>query len=309
VQIGERLPVFTSSAVANVGSTTSVSYVDTGLTLEVEPSVQLNNDVVIKVNLDVTNLIGQVTGPQGSIAYRVGTRNASTSLRLHDGETQILAGLINDEDTKSIQGIPGVSEMPVLGRLFGVHTDTRNKTEIVLLITPRVVRNLGLPDAATLSGAGGSYANPGAPSTRLHAGSMVAMPAARGARTPGAAADASDAPAQQPGTDAVVEVSTTGRGRVGGVTSITLRNPSAMTVKGQLGYDSALMQPAGVDKSDPLPFTLDPMGQRVFVLRALPGAEGKTTRMQVDGLSATSNDGQSVPVRVDGDLAVEIAGG
>jgi general secretion pathway protein D len=313
VQIGERLPVFTSSAVANVGSTTAVTYVDTGLLLEVEPSVQLSNDVVIKVNLDVTNLIGQVTGPQGSIAYRVGTRNATTSLRLHDGETQILAGLINDEDSKAIQGVPGASELPVLGRLFGVHTDTRNKTEIVLLITPRVVRNLGLPDAATLSGAGGNYANPGAASTRLRADASVAMPVARGPRggaAPAAEADAGAGapPSAKDNAEAVVDVTTTGKGMVGGLVSVTLRNRSSATVQGQLGFDGTLMQPAGADKTDPAPFKLDALGQKVVILRLLPGSAGKTTQLHVDGLGATGSGGETVPARVEGDLGVEILG-
>ena len=309
VQIGEKLPVFTSSAVANVGSTTAVSYVDTGLLLEVEPSVQLNNDVVIKVNLDVTNLIGQVAGPQGSIAYRVGTRNASTSLRLHDGETQILAGLINDEDSKAIQGIPGASALPILGRLFGVHTDTRNKTEIVLLITPRVVRNLGLPDAATLSGAGGNYANPGAPSTRIHPGGAVAMPAGHGmnARAPAAALDADGGPSQAD-AGAVVEVTATSRGNVGGTVSVTLRNRSGVTVHGQFGFDAALLQSAGVDKNDPVDFTLDPLGQKVYVLRVLPAGAGKTTQVQVDGLTATAGSGAAIPAKAEGEFAIELLG-
>ena len=304
VQIGEKLPVFTSSAVANVGSTTSVTYIDTGLLLEVEPSVQLDNDVIIKVNLDVTNLIGQVTGPQGSIAYRVGTRNATTSLRLHDGETQILAGLINDEDSKAVQGIPGLSRMPVLGRLFGVHTDTRNKSEIVLLITPRVVRNLGLPEAATLSGAGGSYANPGAPGTRIRAGSSIAMPAARGTRS---AAATPDSPTATPEDEtAVVEVASTGKAPVGGTLSVTLRNRSAAAVHGQFGFDTTLLQSASADKANPSDFNLDPLGQKVFVLRVLPAGAGKTTQLQIDQLGATNAAGMPVTTRVEGELGLEL---
>ncbi len=307
VQVGEKLPVFTSSAVANVGSSTSVSYVDTGLTLEVEPSVQLDNDVVIKVSLDVTNLIGQVTGPQGSIAYHVGTRNATTSLRLHDGETQILAGLINDEDSKAIQGIPGISQMPVLGRLFGVHTDTRNKSEIVLLITPRVVRNLGLPGAATLSGSGGNFANPGAPSTRIRGGASIAMPAARGGRAPALAqADGEAAAPSDQAAEAVVEVTTTARGSVGGTVSVTLRNRSSSTVHGQFGFDGTLLQSASVDKSDPVGFELDPLGQKVYVLRVLPAAAGRTTQVQLDGLGATTATGAAIPARSEGDLGLEL---
>ncbi|MCA1416939.1 hypothetical protein I6F30_38340, partial [Bradyrhizobium sp. NBAIM20] len=121
VHIGQKLPVFTTTT--NFGGSTSVaasvSYLDIGLKLDVEPSIQLDNDVVIKVGLEVSNLIRQVTGPGGTTAYEIGTRNTSTTLRLADGETQVLAGLINDEDRKSAVGIPGLSRLPVLGRLFG----------------------------------------------------------------------------------------------------------------------------------------------------------------------------------------------
>jgi general secretion pathway protein D len=308
VQIGERLPVFTSSAVANVGTSTTVTYIDTGLLLEVEPSVQLDNDVVIKINLEVTNLIGQVAGPQGSIAYRVGTRNANTSLRLRDGETQILAGLINEEDSKAIQGIPGASELPVLGRLFGVHTDTRNKSEIVLLITPRVVRNVGVPDAATLSGAAGNYANPGAPSARIRDGAGIAMPAGRGAAARPVRDEAEDAAPAAPARDegVVVSISTSAKAAVGGTASVTLQNQSAATVRGELGVDAALLQPADGSKAGALAFELGPKGQKVFVLRVLPGAAGKTVQVQVDGLAATGESGENLPARIEGDAGLEL---
>lgn len=310
VQIGERLPVFTSSAVANVGTTTSVSYIDTGLKLEVEPSVQLDNDVIIKVNLEVTNLIGQVNGPlgSGSIAYRVGTREATTSLRLRDGETQILAGLINNEDSKAIKGIPGASQLPIIGRLFGVHTDTHDKSEIVLLITPRVVRNLGLPDDDIQVGSGGSYVNPGATSLRIGEAGGVVVPAGRGGANRTAAAD-EDAgqPASAEDSEAVVEVTTSGRSGANGTVSVTLRNKSNAAMHGQFGFDAQLLQAAGVDKGNPSDFTLPPMGQKVYVLRVLPGAAGKNSRVQVDGLSATGPGGEALAVRVDGDLALDFS--
>jgi len=71
--------------------------------------------------------------------------NATTTLRLRDGETQVLAGLINDEDRRSASRVPGFAELPVLGRLFSNNDDTVNKTEVVLLITPRVIRNVERP--------------------------------------------------------------------------------------------------------------------------------------------------------------------
>jgi general secretion pathway protein D len=111
--------------------------------------VHLEDDVGIKVGLEVSNISGEVTSGAGTVAYQVGTRNANTSLRLRDGETQVLAGLISDEDRRSANQVPGLSKLPVLGRLFRSDSDTVNKTEIVLLITPRIVRNIERPGIRT----------------------------------------------------------------------------------------------------------------------------------------------------------------
>ena len=72
----------------------------------------------------------------------VDTRNAQTSLRLHDGETQVLAGLVRNDLTSSGNKIPGLGDIPGLGRLFGSNRDDKSKSELVLAITPRIVRNL-----------------------------------------------------------------------------------------------------------------------------------------------------------------------
>jgi len=146
IHIGEKLPVFTTTSTANVGVSASVSYLDVGLKLDVESNVTLDDEVSIKVGLEVSSVVKEVPGPSGSLAYQVGTRSASTVLRLKNGETQVLAGLINDEERKSTSHLPGLGEIPVLGRLFGTQRDTSNKTEIILLITPRILRNIHRPD-------------------------------------------------------------------------------------------------------------------------------------------------------------------
>jgi general secretion pathway protein D len=147
IHIGEKLPVFTSifNSTGVAGSTgnafsTQVTLLEVGLKLDVEPIIHMSKDVEIKLSLEVSNVIEKVTGPAQSVGYRVGTRNAVTYLRLRDGETQILAGLIREDDRQSASGVPGLVEFPVLGRLFGPTTDVKEKTEIILLITPRVVR-------------------------------------------------------------------------------------------------------------------------------------------------------------------------
>jgi general secretion pathway protein D len=145
IHIGDKVPVITTTAGATGFVSESVNYLDVGLKLEVEPLVHLEDDVGIKVGLEVSNISNEVKTGSGTIAYQVGTRNANTTLRLRDGETQVLAGLISDEDRRSAQQVPGLAQLPVLGRLFSNNNDTVNKTEVVLLITPRVIRNIERP--------------------------------------------------------------------------------------------------------------------------------------------------------------------
>ena len=146
IMIGERVPNITSTATATGFVSESVNYVDVGLKLEVEPTIYPNNEVTIKVALEVSNIISQLSTKSGSVAYQIGTRNANTVLRLKDGENQVLAGLINDEDRSSGNKIPGIGRIPLLGRLFGSQADDGSKTEIVLSITPRLIRNIQRPE-------------------------------------------------------------------------------------------------------------------------------------------------------------------
>jgi general secretion pathway protein D len=163
IHIGDRVPVITTTAAVAGGFVSqSVSYLDVGLQLEVEPLIYLEDDVGIKVGLEVSSITKEIqsqTQGGGSLTYQIGTRKTSTVLRLRDGETQILAGLINDEDRRSATRVPGLGDFPVLGRLFSSTSDTITKTEIVLLITPRLMRTIVRPDARTTEFAAGTEAS------------------------------------------------------------------------------------------------------------------------------------------------------
>ncbi|KQY90342.1 secretin N-terminal domain-containing protein [Pelomonas sp. Root1444] len=307
VHIGQKLPVFTTTT-NFTGSTSvaaSVSYLDIGLKLDVEPTVQLDNDVVIKIGMEVSNLIRQVTGPGGTTAYEIGTRNTATVLRLADGETQVLAGLINDEDRKTAAGIPGLSRIPLLGRLFGTQTDTRNKTEVVLLITPRVVRNLAVPDASLTRLASGVDASPGAYSTLLRREARVGVgPSGGGAAPAPAATPATAAAAMVPSGEATLKLDVTPQIPAGGTVSVALKNESGLHIKGELEYDASRLTEVNVVTVGAGPgrqkVLLPPRGEQVIVLRALPSAAGQVLNIGVSGLSATGTNGESAPVRVDG---------
>jgi general secretion pathway protein D len=108
--------------------------------------VHLEGDVAMKVNLEVSNIAGTIKTTTGSVAYQLGSRNASTNLRLRDGETQVLAGLISDTERSSASRVPGLGQLPLIGRLFGSTREEASKNEIVLLITPTIIRNLARPD-------------------------------------------------------------------------------------------------------------------------------------------------------------------
>ncbi|WIT13088.1 secretin N-terminal domain-containing protein [Paucibacter sediminis] len=309
VLIGQKVPVFTTTTNFSVNSSVaaSVSYLDVGLKLEVEPTIQLDNDVAIKVNLEVSNLIRQVTGPGGTTAYEIGTRQTSTTLRLADGETQVLAGLISDEDRRSATGVPGLSSLPLLGKLFGVQTDNRAKTEVVLLITPRIVRNLALPDAGLTQQPGGTDASPGAFSSRLKPTARVGVGLSGGAlAAPRPQADAAA------NAEVLVKMDVTPQVPAGGTVSVTLRQESAHAVKGELEFDPAKLQLAqNLPGASPgrASFDLAPRGERVIVLRALPAAAGQPLNIGVGGLQASGLNGESPPVRLEGSglVAVEAA--
>lgn len=198
ILIGDRVPVITTTATANVGVSESVTYLDVGLKLDVEPNVFLDNEVGVKVSLEVSNIVREVRSRSGGLTYQIGTRLATTTLRLKDGETQALAGLISDEDRQAATGLPWLIDLPVLGRLFSNEKSDRSKTEIVLLITPRVVRNLATSTLDRNEHLGGTEASVGAPPLRVQGAGKLAMPAGGGARTGGDASNPEQPQAAEP---------------------------------------------------------------------------------------------------------------
>ncbi|VVD88135.1 Type II secretion system protein D [Pandoraea aquatica] len=160
ISIGERVPVV-STTNANGVVTESVSYQDVGLKLDVEPSVSLNNEIVIKVALDVSNITNQLETKGGLIVYNLSARAAKTTLSARNNETQVLAGLINRHGQDKKAGIPGLSQIPFLGRLFGGESNDSTTTEVVLLITPRIERSLALPASRVSRFDSGTEQRPG----------------------------------------------------------------------------------------------------------------------------------------------------
>ncbi len=149
--VGDRLPVISTAAVpgssAAAGSAavynTSVQYVEVGIKIEAEPTIYADGEVAIRLSLEVSSAgaPNSDAAKTGTIAYTIGTRSMNTVLRLKDGQTEVIGGLIQDKDGMDATRVPGLGDIPLLGRLFGMQTDVKNKKEIIMSITPRIVRN------------------------------------------------------------------------------------------------------------------------------------------------------------------------
>ena len=160
ILIGDKVPVITTTNSGTSGLVSeNVNYLDVGLKLDVEPTVSPDDEVTIKLALEVSSVVKEIKSAGGSTAFQIGTRNANTVLRLRDGETQILGGLISNEDRTASNRVPGLGDLPLAGRLFSSQRDDFQRTELVLAITPRIIRPAPRPGVAQAELWIGSEAN------------------------------------------------------------------------------------------------------------------------------------------------------
>ncbi len=121
---------------------TSFTYRTIGVNIDITPRLHHNDDISLRLKLEVSNLSG--TGYNNLPTF--GTRYIDTTIRLKDGETNMLAGLIRDEERTTLDGVPGLSDLPVVGRLFAKNHRETKETDVVLMLTPRIIRVLDLTE-------------------------------------------------------------------------------------------------------------------------------------------------------------------
>ncbi len=285
VLLGEKLPVFTTTSTPVNGSSqtaVSINYVDVGLKLDVEPQVQLDNDVTIKVALEVSSITNKVSGPAGSFAYQVGTRQANTTLRLRDGETQVLAGLINDSESRSTAGLPYLHDTPILGRLFGVTTDERKKSEIVLLVTPHIIRNVVQPPVSGTALPSGTESQPGAATMVLRESAAMSGVGAPGA---GAAGNTPSPRAAARSRGRALNQVLAGPEEVlpGASFTVSVRNPDATPLQASLSVDTTVLAIESPQvQGGRLAVTVPPNGTVTVMVHVLPGVVDAETSIELD---------------------------
>ncbi len=141
LNVGDRIPVVSTSVNPILGNSNSISqvqYLDTGTILKVRPRVTQDGVVFIEVVQEISSPSG---APDANGNRTISTSRLKTSAVSQSGDTVLLAGLITDNDTKGSRGLPGLTRLPVIGGLFGTQTNNKRRTEIIILITPTVVRN------------------------------------------------------------------------------------------------------------------------------------------------------------------------
>jgi general secretion pathway protein D len=166
LRIGERYPYSTGGfqpAFGQVGTGLNTLYnnfqfLDVGVNVDITPKVHNSKEISLHVELDITNIRGTV--PIAGIDQPiVGQRKVVQDIRLKEGEVNLLSGLIQDQETKSISGIPGLSSIPVIRRLFSTESIEKNQDELVIALVPHIVRSQDL-EAANFKGvAAGSERN------------------------------------------------------------------------------------------------------------------------------------------------------
>ncbi len=146
LKIGDRVPVATGSFQPGIGGVginplvnTQFQYLDVGVNIDITPRVHANGEVTLKMTMDVSAVTGQQN--IGGISQPIiGQRKIEHEIRLKDGEANLLGGIMEDQQTKQLSGIPGLAQIPILKYLFGQTTQDHSENEIVFAVVPHIIR-------------------------------------------------------------------------------------------------------------------------------------------------------------------------
>lgn len=143
LQVGDQVPITVQTSVsttdANAPVVSSIQMQDTGVILHVTPRANKSGQIILDVDQEVSNVVATTTSNINSPTIQ--QRKISTTVAIHDGETVALGGLISDSRSKTRDGIPFLRQIPVLGNLFGSTNKQGTRTELIVLLTPRVIRS------------------------------------------------------------------------------------------------------------------------------------------------------------------------
>ena len=175
IKIGEKIPTATGSfqpGVAGVGVSplvnTQFTFLDVGVNVDINPHIHDNGEVTLHIELDVSNVLDRID--LGGVSEpEIAQNKATADVRLRDGEVNLIGGIVQDTNSRALTGIPGLANIPILGRLFNAENLEKDKSELVIAIIPHIVRS---PDIT-------EQQSQGSGSRQLHANQSKPRPASQ----------------------------------------------------------------------------------------------------------------------------------
>jgi general secretion pathway protein D len=330
LKIGERLPVATGSFQPGIGGVginplvnTQFQYIDVGVNIDLTPHVHSDREVSLKITMEISSEIGQAS--IGGITQPIiGQKKVDLGeIRLRDGETSLIGGIMDDSQTKSLSGIPGLAQIPILKYLFGQTTQDHSNDETVFAITPHVIRgsevsaiNQSAIDigtsaviqlhhstkapAAPVPSQPGTSAQPGAPATQPGSSAPAGQPPAPNAPPSGTASFLFDPPTIQ-----------TTKGNTFVVNLLLSGAQNVHTVPVQLNYDPKMLQLVNVSNGG----FLSQDGQIVSLVHREDELIGQSqiTAARPSGASGVSGQGAVITItfqaKADGQTPLTITRG
>lgn len=308
LKIGDRIPIATGSFQPGIGGVginplvnTQFQYTDVGVNVDITPRVHANGDVTLKVEMDISSVTGQ-SNIGGISQPTIGQRKITNEVRLREGEANMMGGMLESSDTKSLTGIPGLAQIPILKYLFGQTQTEHSETETVFVLIPHIVRRQVLDnlneeaiDVGTASSIG------------LRRASRTAAPTAP---APGPAAGAGSVNVPQPAPVATAPPMPQLTERGAGQASFAFDPPASTqpagstftvnvvlngaqnvhTVPLQLSYDPKLLQVVNVSNGS----LLSQDGQIVTVTHREDDGTVQITAMRPPGATGVSGQGPVV---------------
>src|SRR5215472_10702012 len=208
LKIGDRVPIATGSFTPGIGTggisplvNTQFQYLDVGVNIDITPQIHSDQEVTLKMSLEISSVTG-TTNIGGISQPTIGQRRIEHETRLHDGEVNLIGGILEDTETKSLSGYPWLTKIPILKYLFGQEQKQRIEDEVVFAITPHIVRaqeitdeNLRMIDVGTTNAIGLRYQEAKPPKTKEPPSSPTNPAATRGGERRQPATQKNTAPA------------------------------------------------------------------------------------------------------------------
>ncbi len=326
LKIGDRVPVATGSFQPGIGGVginplvnTQFQYLDVGVNIDITPKVHSNGEVTLKIVMDISSVTG--TSNIGGISQPViGQRKIEHEVRLKEGEVNMLGGMLEDTQTKSLTGIPGLAQIPILKYLFGQTTTDHSETETVFVLIPHIVRaheysdinqealDVGTANAIELRRV--SHQSPLAAPGQTPAAQPAAQP-----QTAPATAPANQAPTGVPSGSAAFSFDpasiTQAKGSTFAVNVVLAGAQNAHSVPLQISYDPKMLQVVNVSNGG----FLSQDGQAVALVHRDDDTTGtlQITATRPPGASGVSGQGTiltlTLVAKAPGQSALTIARG